>query len=80
MSQAPFLMIEVLAKRAGVSTATIRRWVRNGHLPSETFIHIGQTYRFDLDAAMQALTSSTVGDFEVIDKDDEWPDDGPFNG
>tara|TARA_R110002124_G_scaffold104071_1_gene253543 strand:+ start:780 stop:1031 length:252 start_codon:yes stop_codon:yes gene_type:complete len=75
MKKAPFVMIEDLSKQAGVSTATIRRWVRNGHLPDDTFIHIGQTYRFDLEGAMKALTSSKVGDFEIIDKDDEWQEE-----
>lgn len=51
-----FVPIEVLGKKFCVSPATIRTWVRLGYIPKSAYIKIGNTYRFDVDAVVKALT------------------------
>ena len=50
-----FVSIEDLAKHFTVSVSTARAWVRKGEIPKNTYIKIGKTYRFKLDAVVQAL-------------------------
>jgi len=56
----PFVAIEDLAKHFAVSISTIRSWVRQGHIPKDTYIKIGNTYRFDKNRVSDALTSLNV--------------------
>ena len=51
-----FVPIEDLAKHFVVSISTIRTWVRQGYIPKETYLKIGNTYRFDLAKVSDALT------------------------
>lgn len=53
----PFVAIEDLANHFAVSVSTIRSWVRQGHIPKNTYIKIGNTYRFDKTRVSDALTS-----------------------
>lgn len=53
----PFVAIEDLANHFAVSISTIRSWVRQGHIPKDTYIKIGNTYRFDKGRVSAALTS-----------------------
>jgi len=50
-----FVSIEDLARHFTVSVSTARAWVRQGAIPKHTYIKIGKTYRFKLDAVVQAL-------------------------
>ena len=50
-----FVSIEDVAKHFTVSVSTARSWVRQGELPKNTYVKIGKTYRFKLDAVVQAL-------------------------
>lgn len=59
MSNERFVPIEELAKHFTVSVSTIRAWVRGGHIPTNTYIKIGNTYRFSVSAVANALTSGT---------------------
>lgn len=52
----PFVPIEELSKHFTVSVSTIRAWVRQGHIPKDTYIKVGNTYRFSVDAVSTALT------------------------
>lgn len=52
----PFVPIEDLAKHFSVSISTIRAWVRQGHIPKDTYIKVGNTYRFAIDNVSMALT------------------------
>lgn len=52
----PFVPIEDLAKHFSVSISTIRAWVRQGHIPKDTYIKVGNTYRFAIDDVSTALT------------------------
>jgi len=53
----PFVPIEGVAKHFAVSISTIRAWIRQGHIPRNTYVKIGNTYRFKQSAVDEALTS-----------------------
>ena len=41
-----------------MSVSTIRAWVRQDKVPSDTYIKVGNTYRFNLDAVEAALVKA----------------------
>tara|TARA_R110002110_G_scaffold17663_1_gene75260 strand:+ start:2145 stop:2396 length:252 start_codon:yes stop_codon:yes gene_type:complete len=53
----PFVPIEDVAKHFAVSISTIRAWLRQGHIPKDTYVKLGNTYRFKLPAVEAALTN-----------------------
>ena len=53
--KSPFVTIESLAQYFCVSVSIIRAWVRQGHIPENTYIKLGNTYRFNRAAVEQAL-------------------------
>lgn len=55
----PFVPIEELAKHFTVSVSTVRAWVRQGLIPKETYIKIGNTYRFSISKVVDSLTRSS---------------------
>ena len=76
MSNERFVPIEELAKHFTVSVSTIRSWVRQGHIPPDTYIKVGNTYRFSVSSVADALTSaesepqtdSTVAETPILDE------------
>ena len=54
----PFVPIEDVAKHFAVSISTIRAWLRAGHIPQNTYVKIGNTYRFKLPAVAAALLTT----------------------
>ena len=52
---APFVTLEEVANHFAVSTSTARNWLRQGHIPKDTYIKLGSTYRFNLPAVEAAL-------------------------
>ena len=54
----PCVPIEELAKQFTVSVSTIRAWVRQGHIPKDTYLKIGNTYRFNVSAVVKALSNT----------------------
>jgi len=46
---------EDMAEEFAVSIATIRLWVKNGHIPRNAYLKAGNTYRFCIDLAYQSL-------------------------
>jgi excisionase family DNA binding protein len=56
----PFVPIEGVAKHFAVSISTIRAWLRQGHIPKHTYVKIGNTYRFNLPAVVEALTAEAL--------------------
>lgn len=62
----PYVPIENLAKHFSVSVSTIRGWVRNGHIPKDTYVKIGNTYRFCVSDVSEALTSTDAVNNEEI--------------
>lgn len=53
----PFVPIEDVANHFSVSISTIRGWVRKGHIPKNTYIKVGNTYRFSISDVSSALTN-----------------------
>lgn len=51
----PFVTLEEVASHFAVSTSTARNWLRQGHIPKDTYIKLGSTYRFNLPAVEAAL-------------------------
>lgn len=73
MSQEPFVPIETLAKHFTVSVSTIRAWLRQGYIPSDTYVKIGNTYRFNVSAVVQALSAKPKDDVKMIEPEQDEP-------
>ena len=71
MSNEPFVPIEELAKHFTVSVSTIRSWIRGGHIPTDTYFKVGNTYRFSVSAVSNALTSADPKQNEIENPIDE---------
>lgn len=56
--KSPFVMIEDVAKHFSVSVSTFRLWIRQGSIPKDTYIRVGNTYRFHLENVVAALTNA----------------------
>ena len=63
----PFVPIEDVAKHFSVSISTVRAWVRQEHIPKDTYVKIGNTYRFRVGDVANALTSAKKETIHVID-------------
>lgn len=57
----PFIPIEQLAEHFSVSQSTIRAWVRRGYIPKNTYIKVGNVYRFSKDDVAEALVERRIG-------------------
>lgn len=66
----PFVPIEELAKRFTVSVSTVRAWVRQGHIPKDTYLKIGNTYRFNVSKVVNALSNVPKDEPEVPKTED----------
>lgn len=55
MAEDKYVAIDKVADYLQVSVSTVRAWVRTGVLPDTTYIKIGKTYRFQLQAVVSAL-------------------------
>jgi hypothetical protein len=62
----PFVPIEDLAKHFTVSVSTVRAWVRQGHIPKDTYLKIGNTYRFNVSKVVDALSNTPKDEPEVL--------------
>ena len=51
----PFVPIEKVAEHFCVSVSTVRAWVRQEHIPKNTYVKVANTYRFSLDKVSDAL-------------------------
>ena len=54
-----YVPIEDVANHFSVSISTIRAWVRQKEIPDNTYIKVGNTYRFNVDAVSDALTNKS---------------------
>ena len=57
--ETPYVNINKVADYFQVSVSTIRKWVNNGYVPDNTYIKIGEVYRFRLNDVEAALTVAT---------------------
>ena len=53
----PYVPIEELAKHLSVSVSTVRGWVRKKNIPENTYIRVGNTYRFSMADVVDALSA-----------------------
>jgi len=67
--------IREVAQHFMVSERLIRNWMKQGRIPKNTYIHIGQTYRYDLNAVSQALLSDLNEDASDTTWDEVSPED-----
>ena len=58
----PFVTVEELAQHFKVSVSTLRAWIRNGHIPTDTYLKIGSTYRFCLEDVSNAMKKADQGE------------------
>ena len=54
-----YVPIEDVAKHFSVSISTIRAWVRQKEIPDDTYIKVGNTYRFNIEDVSDALTNKS---------------------
>ena len=67
MEQAPLVSIETLARHFTVSVSTARSWLRQGYIPADTYIKVGNTYRFNLAEIVKALSGKPKSDIEFVE-------------
>lgn len=53
-----YVQIEDVAKYFAVSVSTVRSWVRLGYIPEDTYLKIGNTYRFKIKDVEECLVRS----------------------
>lgn len=74
-----YVPIEELAAHLSLSVYGVRRWVNAGHIPADTYIKVGRTYRFSIPLVVDALKAGPAID-EQLELDLENPtDDGVSN-
>jgi excisionase family DNA binding protein len=62
----PYSTIDDVANHFAVSVSTIRSWVRQGHIPKDTYIKVGNTYRFAIKDIADALKPSAQEDNDEV--------------
>ena len=65
MDNPRYVPIEDVAKYFSVSISTIRARVRQNQIPKDTYIKVGNTYRFCVDDVANALTKTKDTDEEA---------------
>ena len=65
-----YVPIEDVAKHFSVSVSTIRAWVRQEQIPQETYIRVGNTYRFCIPDISEALTNKKTAPDINVDEDE----------
>ncbi len=63
--------IDEVAKQLKVSVSTVRSWLRANLIPENTYIHVGKTYRFDLNRVVFALMHTDLNSAGVSVEDEE---------
>jgi len=78
MSSQEYVPIEAVAERFAVSVSTVRSWIRKDHIPRNTYIKAGNTYRFVLEDIEKALRQEEPKDIpwqkELALDDSDAPD------
>lgn len=74
LENATYVPVEEVAQQLSVKVSTIRQWVHKGHIPKTTYIKVGHTYRFNLNAVVQALTAASLVELEEIEEVGEGED------
>ena len=59
MTEPKYVTTSVVADYFQVNVATVRRWVIEGQIPNDTYIRIGESYRFKLPELEEAFVADT---------------------
>jgi excisionase family DNA binding protein len=60
-----YVTIDELASYLKVKISTIRTWIKLGKLPSDAYLKVSNTYRFNIDEAVAGLKRSSMTDMVV---------------
>ena len=63
--------IDEVAKQLKVSVSTVRSWLRANLIPENTYIHVGKTYRFDLNRVVFALMNTDLNAADIPAENEE---------
>ena len=55
MSEKQYVDINAVVDYSGISKQTTRKWVLAGHIPKDTYIKVGDTYRYNIEAMEKAF-------------------------
>ncbi len=69
-----YVPIDELATQVSMTVSTIRQWVHKGYIPSNTYLKVGTTYRFNVPAVLEALQARTEEQQETLEQTDEVTD------
>ena len=58
MQYEPLVPIEKVAEHFSVSVSTVRAWMRQGLIPDTCYVHMANTYRFQLARLIEALLNA----------------------
>jgi excisionase family DNA binding protein len=61
-SPVSYVPIEELAEHLSVKVSTIRQWVKQGYIPKDTYIKVGNTYRYNIPEVVNALKQEVPED------------------
>lgn len=64
MTEEVFVPIEKVANHFCVTVHTIRAWTRQGFIPRNAYIKVGNTYRYSIQRVTDALTSENGGNIK----------------
>jgi len=57
-----YVTIDEFASYLKVKISTIRTWIKLGKLPTDSYLKVSNTYRFNIDEAVAGLKRSSVAD------------------
>lgn len=57
--ESPYVNIHKVADYFQVAASTIRKWLYSGHIPANTYIKVGEVYRFRIPEVEAALSVAT---------------------
>lgn len=57
-----YVTIDELAEYLKVKISTIRTWIKLGKLPSDAYLKVSNTYRFNIQEAVAGLKRSSMAD------------------
>jgi excisionase family DNA binding protein len=57
-----YVTIDELASYLKVKISTIRTWIKLGKLPTDAYLKVSNTYRFNIDEAVAGLKRSSMAD------------------
>ena len=75
MNDAKYVPIDDVAAHFSVSISTVRSWIRKKQIPTETYIKVGNTYRFCIEVVTSALREEVLEELKATELPTE---EGPY--